>query len=118
MDKVTQANAARAEESASASEELNAQAESLKDSVRRLVEVVDGAKGNAASSASLAPTNVRAQHGRSHSSRGSKALAPAAHESPSAPAILAAPSRGVTALKEAASSKEAAIPLETAFKDF
>ncbi len=42
MDKVTQSNAASAEESASASEELNAQAASLKDAVNELVALVGG----------------------------------------------------------------------------
>jgi methyl-accepting chemotaxis protein len=42
MDKVTQSNAANAEESAAAAEELNAQAESMKDSVNRLLRLVDG----------------------------------------------------------------------------
>jgi methyl-accepting chemotaxis protein len=42
MDKVTQSNAANAEESASASEELNAQAASLKESVQSLMKLVGG----------------------------------------------------------------------------
>lgn len=42
MDKVTQANAATAEESAAASEELSAQAENLKDMVRQLNVVITG----------------------------------------------------------------------------
>lgn len=40
MDKVTQSNAASAEECASASEELNAQAETMRESVRELQELV------------------------------------------------------------------------------
>jgi methyl-accepting chemotaxis protein len=43
MDKVTQQNAANAEESASASEELNAQAEELKTFVKELAAMVGGA---------------------------------------------------------------------------
>ncbi|MFA5193646.1 MAG: methyl-accepting chemotaxis protein [Verrucomicrobiia bacterium] len=42
MDKVTQSNAASAEESASAAEELNAQAESLQDAVGQLLQLVEG----------------------------------------------------------------------------
>jgi hypothetical protein len=42
MDKVTQSNAANAEESASAAEELNAQADSMKDVVNSLLVLVDG----------------------------------------------------------------------------
>jgi methyl-accepting chemotaxis protein len=45
MDKVTQSNAANAEESASAAEELNAQAENLKEAVNELLAMVDGDKG-------------------------------------------------------------------------
>ena len=44
MDQVTQKNAANAEESASASEELSAQAESMKEVVSQLVTLVGGAK--------------------------------------------------------------------------
>jgi hypothetical protein len=43
MDKVTQQNAANAEESASASEELSAQAVSMKEIVGQLVAMVGGA---------------------------------------------------------------------------
>ncbi|MCD4720692.1 MAG: methyl-accepting chemotaxis protein [Desulfobacula sp.] len=49
MDKVVQQNAANAEESASASEELNAQAEQLKDYVGDLVALVTGKKEEQAS---------------------------------------------------------------------
>lgn len=42
MDKVTQSNAASAEETASAAEELNAQAEELKGAVERLLRLVNG----------------------------------------------------------------------------
>jgi methyl-accepting chemotaxis protein len=47
MDKVTQANAASAEESASASEELNAQSLTLREAVASLLGVVDGQTGPA-----------------------------------------------------------------------
>ena len=46
MDKVVQQNAANAEESASASEEMNAQAAQMKDFVSALITVVEGNKGN------------------------------------------------------------------------
>jgi methyl-accepting chemotaxis protein len=42
MDKVTQSNAANAEESASASEEMSAQAEQMKAIVAEMVALVDG----------------------------------------------------------------------------
>jgi methyl-accepting chemotaxis protein len=44
MDKVVQQNAANAEESASASEEMNAQAFQIKDFVGVLKSLVDGSK--------------------------------------------------------------------------
>ncbi|MBN1362471.1 MAG: hypothetical protein JW993_17880 [Sedimentisphaerales bacterium] len=45
MDKVTQQNAANAEESASASEQLSAQAETLNEAIGQLVALVGGARG-------------------------------------------------------------------------
>jgi len=48
MDKVTQSNAANAEESASASEELSAQASELRDMVQTLVQIVNGGAGSVA----------------------------------------------------------------------
>jgi methyl-accepting chemotaxis protein len=51
MDKVTQGNAAAAEESASASEELSAQARTLKDAVGDLLALVNGEKGAPGASA-------------------------------------------------------------------
>jgi methyl-accepting chemotaxis protein len=47
MDKLTQSNAANAEESASASEELSAQANELNDMVNVLVGIVSGTSANA-----------------------------------------------------------------------
>jgi len=48
MDKVTQDNAANAEESAAAAEELNAQAEVMKESVRQLIQLVGAQSESAA----------------------------------------------------------------------
>jgi methyl-accepting chemotaxis protein len=48
MDKVTQDNAANAEEAASAAEELNAQAASVKEAVAQLLRLVDGGETEAA----------------------------------------------------------------------
>ncbi len=59
MDKVTQSNAASAEESASASEELNAQASTLKDAVHELVQLVGGAGVVAPSAATQASAHDR-----------------------------------------------------------
>lgn len=58
MEKVTQQNAANAEESASASEQLNAQAEEMRAMVEALVALVGGS-GNAASSAKKKPERQR-----------------------------------------------------------
>jgi hypothetical protein len=46
VDQVTQRNAATAEESSAASEELTAQAESMRDGVGRLVELINGIREN------------------------------------------------------------------------
>ena len=46
MDKVTQSNAANAEESAAAAEELNAQAYAMKEAVARLLQIVGGHQQN------------------------------------------------------------------------
>ena len=55
MDKVTQSNAANAEESAAAAEELNAQAETMKQSVAELLQLVGGSRNIAGTHA--APVN-------------------------------------------------------------
>ncbi len=51
MDKVTQSNAANAEESAAAAEEFNAQAEAMRQSVSELLELVGGSKQTPAKAA-------------------------------------------------------------------
>jgi len=56
MDRVTQANAASAEESASASEELSAQANELREMVRRLQRIVDGRSAPATGNTEQAPS--------------------------------------------------------------
>ena len=57
MDQVTQSNAANAEESASSSEELNAQAHDLQKMVGMLEVIVHGADHRPAARALAAPTN-------------------------------------------------------------
>lgn len=81
MDSVTQSNAAAAEESASASEELTAQAAALRDAVAALVELVgtppsDAAPRHSHGSDSLATTQQFAgfNKSRSHSPTGSGKL--------------------------------------------
>jgi len=56
IDKVTQSNAARAEESASAAEELKAQAGSMNDSVAALLKLATGRDQTATARARLEPT--------------------------------------------------------------
>ncbi|MEW5949444.1 MAG: methyl-accepting chemotaxis protein [Thermodesulfobacteriota bacterium] len=63
MDKVVQANAASAEENASASEELNAQAENMKDFVGQLVALVGGAAVNDASPVKNRLAGIRERFG-------------------------------------------------------
>ena len=61
MDKVTQQNAASAEESASASEEMNGQAEQMKAFVLDLVQLVGGSGAGADHSAGSQKKKIR-QH--------------------------------------------------------
>jgi methyl-accepting chemotaxis protein len=59
MDKVTQQNAANAEESASASEELNAQADQLQDMVRQLARMVGASTNGHGTPRALGAGNAR-----------------------------------------------------------
>jgi methyl-accepting chemotaxis protein len=59
MDKVTQGNASSAEESASAAEELDAQAETMKDLVAQLRTLVGGSSSEAASTVRSHPKPAR-----------------------------------------------------------
>ena len=59
MDQVTQSNAGSAEESASASEELNAQAGSLKEVVANLQQLVGGSRGTRETVAIIAADEAR-----------------------------------------------------------
>ena len=64
MDKVTQNNAANAEESAAAAEELNAQAETMKQSVGELLSLVGGSGGAKTSRESASSPARRAKSSR------------------------------------------------------
>jgi methyl-accepting chemotaxis protein len=59
MDKVTQSNAASAEESAAAAEELNAQAIVMKESVMELLQLVGGNGQNTVSRTATASLHAR-----------------------------------------------------------
>ena len=107
MDKVTQSNAASAEESASASEELNAQALTQRELVAELQQLVSG-------SASV---------GRKPSGLGAREVLQTRSFSPQRPAAHAASRSALGGSRPAlASSKKRApeveIPLEDGFKDF
>jgi methyl-accepting chemotaxis protein len=76
MDKVTQSNAASAEESASASEELTAQAETMRESVRSLEALVGGASSAGRSPSGAVRTPVVASPARSLAASVSRGQAP------------------------------------------
>ena len=61
IDKVTQQNAAGAEESASAAEEMSAQAEQMKAMVGELVAMVEGARRKGESQAGLTEIEARGE---------------------------------------------------------
>lgn len=110
MDKVTQSNAASAEESASAAEELNAQAETMKQSVGELLRLVGGKADGAQTHARLErPTNRHASvvhrepvHRNGGHGNGSAAKASTSSSAPATP-------RQTTI---------SAIPMDGDFKDF
>ena len=114
MDKVTQSNAANAEESAAAAEELTAQAEALKDAVADLLRLVDGQGRQVGASAALASAP------RHQSLKGSMAK-------PHKPVAAAGNGHGYTTVTSRSKQPEpalasaggrSAIPLEGDFKDF
>ncbi|MEA3487556.1 MAG: methyl-accepting chemotaxis protein [Thermodesulfobacteriota bacterium] len=105
MDKVTQSNAANAEESASASEEMNAQAEQMKTFVDDLVAMVGGSRGQKSEVG-----------GRGSGNRGQKKALPVSTKKTGALAVRktkAAVSQGAEV------SPDQVIPMEEGdFKDF
>jgi len=83
MDKVTQQNAANAEESASAAEEMNAQAEQMKSAVGELMKMVGGSNNGARKTASpgyARSHQTSARHAMLPSGKKNKSLASAAHQ--------------------------------------
>jgi methyl-accepting chemotaxis protein len=74
MDKVTQSNAANAEESASAAEELNAQAQSLQEAIKSLMLMVEGGTGHVSRATAVA-LPVPAASGKPTASRGQNGAA-------------------------------------------
>ncbi len=114
MDKVTQSNAASAEESASASEELNSQAESLKDAVAQLQAMVSG------DSRPNAQTHATQRTSRTTPAKSTPARKTAASAAPqrngSAHGHGSNGSATVASVKK--SRPEEAIPMGGDFKDF
>jgi methyl-accepting chemotaxis protein len=109
MDKVTQSNAASAEESAAAAAELNARAESMKESLNDLLKLVDG--GGKAPTTAAAPSAVRTKE--------VQAAAPAAKR----PAATRRNGNGnrpthVAPAIATGANRRSQIPMEGDFKDF
>jgi hypothetical protein len=116
MDKVTQSNAANAEESAAAAEELNAQAETMKDSVKQLLRLVGG---NGASEA-IRPGNTIVVRAEKRAPVTSEAgVTTVQGNGHTRVTKSASPARG-TSLELAGVSRrnEPAKPLDDEFKDF
>ncbi|MEK7678439.1 MAG: nitrate- and nitrite sensing domain-containing protein [Verrucomicrobiota bacterium] len=111
MDKVTQSNAANAEESASAAEELNAQAETLKQAVGELLQLAGGASSTQTGERTAAPA--------AWAVRTKPAAAPKAAPAP-APGNGAPQRDHGQAVARAVNKdrKAAEIPLEGDFKNF
>jgi methyl-accepting chemotaxis protein len=112
MDRVTQGNAANAEESAAAAEELNSQALTMKSSVSQLLELVGGSAAGHAQT--LAHPEARLRHtptpGVPTASGANRHPARTGQPSPAA-------NRTTTPQTTMAKAREA-IPLEDSFKDF
>ncbi len=119
MDKVTQANAASAEESASAAEELNAQAHAMKDAVNELLRLVDDKKrlGRPLTSQACALRSPAAERKTGRTQVASPSSGNAHHpEGPLRPSLEALALQSPARL--AAASRRSEIPLEASFKEF
>jgi methyl-accepting chemotaxis protein len=106
MDKVTQSNAASAEESAAAAEELNAQAETMKQSVTELQQLVGGKGQNTVTRKTAAPLRNQEIH----------IVKPVAKRS--APLHGNGHARRVTPAKSIVANGRSEIPMDGDFKDF
>jgi uncharacterized phage infection (PIP) family protein YhgE len=111
MDKVTQANAANAEESAAAAEELNAQAEAMKDAVSELLRLVDGQGRQPA--AGSGESSTRKNGARRNAVKTQKPVAPSTNGHPP----IATPARP-SKPELAGAGRRSEIPLEGSFKEF
>ena len=113
MDKVTQSNAANAEESAAAAEELNAQAKRMQASIGELLALVSQSRGDSGSDSQRAkepPAAVRApRNGRTV--RTEPGRPPSPHSNGKGPADAAPAPAGLAA-------RRGEIPMDGDFKDF
>ena len=118
MDKVTQSNAANAEESAAAAEELTAQAESLKDAVAELLRLVDGQGRQAGAPTTMTATARNSVANRSAARSNKPAVA--AHGNGNGHHAAPARAKQLTSASATAlaASRHAEIPMEGDFKDF
>jgi methyl-accepting chemotaxis protein len=117
MDKVTQTNAASAEESAAAAEELNAQAEAMKESVNELLRLVDGQRRQPATDVLVQTT--KAGHPKAapmHLDRLDQAMAAAAQHPAAKSTAKPPPEKHLST--PAASGRRNGAGAEVAFKDF
>ena len=110
MDKVTQSNAANAEESAAAAQELNAQAEVMKQSVAELLQLVDGKSETAVGKPAAYARHLQPVH----------AAVPAAKRSAQATGNNRKGNGHAHTAPElaAAGKRRSEIPLDGDFKDF
>jgi len=112
MDKVTQGNAASAEESASAAEELNAQADALKEAVVELLRLVDGhQRGSSASNPTSAASHRRQTRHTQPSTH------PSAQQADPTP-LSARGSQPEPATFDLPARRNQPIPMEGGFRDF
>jgi hypothetical protein len=117
MDKVTQGNAANAEECAAAAEALNSQAEVMKQSVAELLQLVDGKGGQshiATNSSASQPENSL----EPRITAAKSALKLNGHDNHHGKIKVAADSRNNDALVNNATRQRNAIPLAGDLKDF
>ena len=105
MDKVTQSNAANAEESAAAAEELNSQSAVMKESVSQLLRLVDGGSQGTVTKTTASPACVEKDH----------VAAPVAKRSTTIHGNGHVPTMSSTAI---AANGRKEIPMEGDFKDF
>jgi methyl-accepting chemotaxis protein len=108
MDKVTQSNAANAEESAAAAEELNAQAAVMKESVTELLHLVGGSSQRSANGTTAIPPHTKEP----------RIAAPMAKRSTRSATIHGNGHVRTAPMTTGVAKSRSEIPLEGDFKDF